>query len=175
MCHRSRLSTGTLTEWHDRLGLPSPSIIQRLFFDHLTHRGTLGTHTCPSGCPSCKEAHLSQLSYPVRLDQITWVLEVVHSDMCELPLGHDGHRVMWVMVDQFRRFVWTFPLKQKSDVGMCVQHWIARAQRQLQAQLNVFSSDFGGEFSIGSIQQYFTDVGIHWQSSVPAHPAQNGD
>ena len=153
MCHASLLSTGTLAEWHNRLGHPSSSVIQHLFSHHLTHGGALGEHSRTPGCPSCKSAHLAQLPYPVRLDQITRVLEVVHSDLCEFPIGYEGNRYMLVMVDQFSRFVWTFPLKQKSDVGECVHHWIARAQRQLQAQLNVFSSDSGGEFTVGSLQQ----------------------
>ena len=120
MCHSSLLSTGTLTEWHDHLGHPSPYVIQRLFSHHLTHGGTLGKHNRPPGYPSCKEAHLVHLPYHVRLDQITRVQEVVHSNLCEFPIGYNGSRYMLVMVDQFSWFVWTFLLKKTNDVGECV-------------------------------------------------------
>ena len=51
---------------------------------------------------------------------------------------------------------------------------MTRVERQLQAHVNVFSSDSGGEFSVGTLQQWFVQQGIHWQSSVSTHPAQNG-
>ena len=87
----------------------------------------------------------------MHLDKINKVLKVVHFDRCEFPLGYDGSRYLLAMADQFNMFVWTSPLKQKSDVGECVQHWITRAQLQVQAQLYVFNSGSSNEFTIGSL------------------------
>ena len=54
LCHASILNTGTLSEWHDRLGHPSHGVIHRLLGGHLAHGGRLGSHSSPPGCPSCK-------------------------------------------------------------------------------------------------------------------------
>ena len=160
--------------WHQRLGHPARDVVQQLVNGHLAHGLNLGNSKAADSCPTCKEGHLTQLPYPVRFDQVQTVLELVHSDLCELPAAYDGSRYLLTLTDQYSRFVWTFALQQKSQVSTIIQRWLPYAERKLRQQLLTFQSDNGGEFLASDLQSHFEQHGIYFRSSVPAHPAQNG-
>ena len=81
---------------------------------------------------------------------------------------------MLVLVDHFTRFLWTFSLSQKGQAAAVIQEWLPYAERSMEAQLKVFRSDKGGEFTARELQQFFKSLGIRFETSVPGYPQQNG-
>ena len=68
----------------------------------------------------------------MKLDQVHRLLVLVNSDLCKLLDGYDGSRYLLTLTDQFSRYIWTFFLKQKSQVSTVIQRWLPYAERKLQ-------------------------------------------
>ena len=97
--------------WHHRLGHPARETITFSAKHHLAHGINLGHSSSSPSCPTCKERHLTQLSYPVCFDQVQSLLELVYSDLCELSVPYDGSRYLLTLIDQYSHYVWTFSLQ----------------------------------------------------------------
>lgn len=100
--------------WHSRLGHPSNKVMKSLSpFLKIRGGGTNNKDFCPV-CPLGK-AH--QLPYKKRTSTTSQPLELVHIDLWgPSPVISVHNYVYYVsVVDDFIRFTWLFPLKNKSD------------------------------------------------------------
>ena len=74
-----------------------------------------------------------------------------------------------IFVDDFSKYTWLFPLKNKSDVFNVFTEFYKKTERQFCQKLCAFQSDWGGEFK--SLNKFH---GIHHRVSCPYTPEQNG-
>ena len=106
------LATG-VDLWHARLGHPNHATLRHILRsfsftcnkneDHSCHACRLGKHARLPFRPSSFVA-----SYP---------FELVHSDVWTSPVASNtGFLYYLVILDDFSHYVWTFPLRRKSDV-----------------------------------------------------------
>jgi hypothetical protein len=107
------VSTATCTTWHRRLGYPEPDIMTKLsntldsscnrgHFEGLYHAFQLGRHS-----------HLPFTTSSSRAEQ---AFDLVHCDLWTSPvLSLSGYKYYLVILDDFSHFLWTFPLRLKSD------------------------------------------------------------
>ena len=77
-----------------------------------------------------------------------------------------------IFVDDFSKYTWLFPLKNKSDVFNTFTEFHKKAERQFSQKIGAFQSDWGGEFQ--SLNMYLKTSGIHHRVSCPYTPEQNG-
>ncbi|KAM1365588.1 hypothetical protein PS1_044272 [Malus domestica] len=102
--------------WHRRLGHPSSSILRSVISNH-----TLALHgksTVDFFCSDCALAKNHKLPFGVASSKTTQSLQLLHCDMWGLAsvISNSGFKYYLLLVDDFSKYSWFFPLKSKSDV-----------------------------------------------------------
>jgi hypothetical protein len=106
-------ATASSANWHRRLG-------------HLRHdvMSKLSSSTSVSGCRGSFEhlCHACQLGFHVRLpfptssSRATCIFYLIHYDVWTSPvISISGYKYYLLILDDFSHYLWTFPLRQKSD------------------------------------------------------------
>jgi hypothetical protein len=115
------------TMWHHRLGHPGPdalsslsqsSFIQCTNMKHdFCHACQLGKHT---RFPFCSSSHRAEHPFDlIHLD--LWTSHVV---------SVSGSKYYLVILDDYTQYLWTFPLKLKSDTFITLSHFFAYVSTQ---------------------------------------------
>ena len=81
----------------------------------------------------------------LRIDQI-WALDLVQLD--NLAEANDGHKYILVVIDTFSRYVWAFPLKDKTAAG------VVKALETIDTHPEKIHCDAGKEFVNKTMQRY---------------------
>nr|KYP70709.1 Retrovirus-related Pol polyprotein from transposon TNT 1-94 [Cajanus cajan] len=95
--------------WHDRLGHPGAPILNSLRKNKLIKCNQIKDsriwHSCPLG---------KHVKFPFYASNSPF--DIIHSDLWTSPvLSSSGHRYYVLFVDDYSKFLWTFPLSQKSQ------------------------------------------------------------
>lgn len=77
-----------------------------------------------------------------------------------------------MFLDDFSRFAWIYPLKNKSDVVIAFNHFVALVKNQFKRTITALQSDNGGEFV--PIHRLCDQLGIKIRFSCPHTSQQNG-
>ena len=77
-------------------------------------------------------------------------------------------------IDDFSRYCWVYFLKHKFEVFDLFKVFRAFVENQYGRKLNILRSENGGKYVKSDFIQYYKDVGIHMQHSIPYTPQQNG-
>ena len=90
-------------------------------------------------------------------------LQLVHSDVCgPMRTPSLGNNLYFVaFIDNYSRFAWVYPLKTKSDVFMCFQHFVAMAENDSSCKVQTLHSNRGGEYISGEFKEYLAEKGIN--------------
>ena len=117
--------------------------------------------------------NLTNNPFKISLHKSTRPLELVHSDVWgPAPLtSHFGFQYYVIFVDDFSKYTWLFPLKNKSDVFNIFTEFHKKAKRQFSQKLCAFQSDWGSENK--SLNKCLKFHGIHHRVSCPYTPEQN--
>jgi transposase InsO family protein len=78
------------------------------------------------------------------------------------------------LIDVLTHYVWTFPLRCKSDVLACLPSFHAYVRTQFQLPLISFQSDNGNEFDNHALRNHLLAHGVAFHLSCPYTSAQNG-
>lgn len=154
----------TIELWHQRLGhLGRRSLHQSLPSLDFTNDGK---HS--SMCEAC------QLGKHVRLpfsssNLVSYVpFQLVHADVWTSPIvTFSGFKYYLVLIDDYTHYVWTFPLRAKSDVLQCILHFHAYVSTQFQLPLITLQSDNGREFHNHALRTHLSNHGIAFRLSCP--------
>ncbi|CAI5799444.1 DDE-type integrase transposase recombinase [Podarcis lilfordi] len=79
-----------------------------------------------------------------------------------------------ILVDNYSRFGWVYPLKQKSDVAQTLKFWVRRVERQLGQKVCSIQTDRGGEFMASSLRNWLRSQGIKHRLTNVTTPQENG-
>ncbi|MFS7934571.1 putative RNA-directed DNA polymerase [Helianthus anomalus] len=159
------------TTWHQRLGHPHLQLLQSMLSKNclpVSNNSVLPfCNSCPVGKSS--KLHLSSSNY-----KSTNVLDLVFCDVWgPAPVASFyGHRYFLLCVDHHTRYMWIFPIKQKSDVFAIFKQFHTMAERQFRTQLKSVQTDWGGEFR--NLSSFFANLGILHRLSCPHTSEQNG-
>lgn len=99
--------------WHERLGHPRVSILHSLrknkFIECNQIRDSRICHSCSLG------KHI-KLPFVLSHSHTLMPFDIVHIDLWTSPvLSSSGHRYYILLLDDYSKFLWTFPLSNKSD------------------------------------------------------------
>lgn len=101
-------------------------------------------------------------------------LDLIHADIWGpapvLSLSNFKYYVLFL--DDFSRFTWLFPLKQKSDIIQTFIQLKAMVENQFERKIKCFQTNMGGEFL--SLTNDLLQQGIKTQYSSPHTSPQNG-
>lgn len=84
----------------------------------------------------------------------------------------DGYKYYLIIVDEFTRYSWIYPLKAKSDVATVLSQFITFIDRQFTNKVKVIQCDNGGEFTV--MRDRCVQLGILMRHSCPYTHQQNG-
>jgi transposase InsO family protein len=85
-----------------------------------------------------------------------------------------GFKYYLVLIDDLTHYVWTFPLRNKSDVFQCLLAFHAYVQTQFQLPILAFQTDNGKEFDNLAFRRHLEQHGISFRLSCPYTSSQNG-
>lgn len=159
-------------EWHNKLGHPSLPL-----FTHLVQQYALPVSKPYSvNCISCNVSKSHKLAFPLSINKTTAPFELLHMDVwgpAPVPSVR-GFKYYLVILDDYSRYIWLFPLHYKSDVKSTLDHFTSYVHTQFNVVIKTFRSDNGGEFINQYLAHLFLHLGIIHQTSCPNTPEQNG-
>jgi hypothetical protein len=129
------------------------------------------SHSCQA-CQFCKHVRLPFTAS----NSVSYVpFQIIHADVWTSPVSScSGFKYYLVLIDDLTHYVWTFPLRCKSDVYACLVSFHAYVSTQFQLPLIFFQTDNGKEFDNHAFCTYLTKHGIALRLSCPYTSSQNG-
>jgi len=91
-----------------------------------------------------------------------------------LQLSVSGFKYYLVILDDRSHYLWTFPLRLKSDTYTTLTHFFAHVQTQFGVTVKAVQCDNGKEFDNSSARTFFLTHGVHLRMSCPYTSTQNG-
>jgi transposase InsO family protein len=165
--------TAPVHVWHSRLGHPSESIIHKLFQESLLP--VSGSVKFNKLCESCQVSKSRKLPFSDSLRRSTHPLELIHSDVWTSPVvSIGGCKFYVVFIDDYSRFAWLFPLKQKSDVLTCFIKFKCLVENLFSYKIKQLQTDNGGEYVSKNFKQFTDSHGILHRLTCPYTSEQNG-
>lgn len=161
--------------WHHRLGhLPHASI--KMLVDKSMVTGMVDVKDV-GFCEACVQGKLH--ASPVPAGQGTRAkrpLELIHSDVMGpmATISREGYRYVVTFIDDFTRFAWMYPLKEKGDVFERFKAFKLLVEKQYDATIKILRSDNGGEYLSDEFKRFLQSSGMLHQLTVPYSPHQNG-
>lgn len=157
--------------WHGRLGHPQSRVL-----NYLQHHQFISVNKKISGlCKSCALSKSSKLPFFSSNNRANAPLVKIHCDLWgpATILSNQGFRYYVILVDDFSRFSWIYPLKNKSDFYTVFIKFQAMVEKQFHREIEIFHSDQGGEFSKQEFLNHLAQKGIIHHLSCPGTPEQN--
>jgi hypothetical protein len=121
-------ATTSTTTWHRRLGHPG-----RDAFLQLTRSATIPCTRSPEEhlCHACQLGRHVRLPFSSSSLHATHVFYLVHCDLWTSPItSMSGYKYYLVVLDDFSHYVWTFPLRAKSETFPTLRHFFAWVSTQ---------------------------------------------
>jgi transposase InsO family protein len=162
-------STPTVELWHQRLGHPGRRALQQ------TLNNLEFTSTKSSTCEACQLGKHVHLPFSAS-SSISYVpFQIVHADVWTSPVSSfSGYKYYLVLIDDLTHYVWTFPLRAKSDVFPCLVAFHAYVLTQFRLPILAFQSDNGKEFDNFAFRRHLEHHGTVLRLSCPYNSSQNG-
>ena len=134
------------------------------------------TTKAPTGaCEGCKKGKSKRLPFPTLKSRATKPLDLVHSNLDEMPvLSIGGYKYTVTYLDDYSLFGVMFYLKHKNEEFTAFKTYKAWAERQLGTTLKSRWFDWGGEFLSNEQKSYMAENRIEYQMSMPDSLQQNG-
>lgn len=99
----------------------------------------------------------------------------MHADVWTSPVSSlSGFKYYLVLIDDLTHYVWTFPLRNKSDVFPCLLAFHAYVHTQFQLSILAFQTDNGKEFDNIAFHHHLEHNGVSFRLSCPYTSSQNG-
>ena len=127
-------------------------------------------------CESCIVGKHQRDSFPSSSYRAKECLELVHTDLC----GSMQNQLFGIsfyfltFMDDCRRKVWVYFLKQKSETFTRFKEFKAEAEKQSGRFVKVLRSDGGGEYDSREFVEFCKHHGIKNQTTTRYTPQQNG-
>lgn len=162
-------STSSNVLWHRHLG--------HLGHDALTRLAavvpmTKGAHAV---CHACQPGCHTRLPFTTSFTRAKANFELIHCDLWTSPVvSMSGYKYYLDILDDCSHFVWTFPLRIKSDTFTTLSQFFAYVKTQFATNIRSVKCDNGREFDNSAARTFFLTNGVHLQMSCPHTSPQNG-
>ncbi|PWA93616.1 hypothetical protein CTI12_AA069020 [Artemisia annua] len=172
--HPSTHSAFTITSnqhlWHSRLGHSSPTVLKQI-------TSLSDSFSCNSNfhCTICPLAKHHSLPFNESLSYANSLFELIHIDVWG-PYRHttiNKCKYFLTIVDDHSRATWTYLMPSKQHAISNIKAFYFYIQNHFQITIKTVRSDNGTEFLNSSLSEFFSQHGIHHQTSCPYTPQQN--
>ena len=127
-------------------------------------------------CDACQLGKQIKSSFKAMKDIMTSrPLELIHMDFFSLTKTKSlsGNRFVFVLVDDFSRYIWIFFLETKDEVFFTISCFQKKSLKKKDFSILCIRSDRGGEFINHSFITYCEENEIKHELSCPRTPQQN--
>lgn len=169
------VTSGTLKEWHERLGHINTRSLKQLFSKELVGRVEL-TDCEEFFCESCVYAKQHKLKFPPIERHVTKPGELVYSDVCG-PMSVDsigGSRYFVLFKDDSTSYCEVMFIKHKSDVYERFRDFIKKCSNKFGHEIKRVRVDNGTEFINHKMKELLSVNGIVLETTGIYTPEQNG-
>jgi hypothetical protein len=165
------LTAVTPTTWHRHLGHPGPDALSSLSqssFIQCTNKKHDFCHACQLGkhtrLPFCSSSHHAEHPF-----------DLIHLDLLtSLVVSVSGSKYYLVILDDFTHYLWTFPLKLKSDTLTTLSNFFVYVSTQLSRTVKAIQCDNGCEFDNSFTCIFLLPHDTQLRMSCPYTSPQNG-
>jgi transposase InsO family protein len=99
----------------------------------------------------------------------------MHLDLWASPVvSVSGSKYYLIILDDFTRYLWNFPLKLKSDTFTTLSNFFAYMSNQFSRKIKAIQCDNGREFDNSSTRIFLPSNGTQLRMSCPYTSPQNG-
>ena len=166
-------SNGSL--WHGRFCHASFSTLLHMKRYNIVDGLSLDSQAILAPCEACALGKPCRRSFNHDGPRAHSILELTHMDICgPLPQSFGGSIYFLLIVDDYSRYCFIFPLKKKSDVFPTFCKWKAMVELQKETPIKRIRSDNGGEFKNHIFNSFCSNAGIIREFTVPHTPQHNG-
>jgi hypothetical protein len=156
-CHFGHLGHETLSK------LISSGVISSNKDDinHIWHACQLGRHVrLPFGSSSSRALHN---------------FDLIHCDIWTSPIvSVSGYKYYLVILDDCSHYIWTFPLRLKSETFSTLSNFFAHTRTQFGTTIKSVQCDNDREFDNSQARMFFLSHGVALRMSCPYTSQQNG-
>jgi hypothetical protein len=163
--------------WHNRLGHISKGRIERLIKDNIL---TLLDFSNSDYCIDCIKGKYAKQVKKGEAKRSAGVLEIIHMDICDpFPVKSvDGFDSFITFTDDFSRYVYIYPIKERSEVLDKFKLFKAEVENQHNIKIKIVRSDHGGEYygrhtPYGQVPRPF--VRFLQENGIVVHYSMSGD
>ncbi|KAJ9560132.1 hypothetical protein OSB04_005292 [Centaurea solstitialis] len=162
--------------WHARLGHINFRVIESMVQKGLVQGVPCIKHPAQV-CEGCLVAKQTRKPIPKEAQwRASRPLELVHADICGpiSPQTIGGNRYFLLIVDDYCRYMWVYPIKTKDEAFPMFKRFKAKVEKEGLYKVKTLRTDRGGEFTSQKFSDFCNDEGIHRQLTAPYTPQQNG-
>ncbi|XP_024009402.1 uncharacterized protein LOC112084488 [Eutrema salsugineum] len=126
--------------------------------------------------PDLKRKHARKVFPQATSYRASKALELVHGDLCG-PITQTTlarNRYIFVLIDDFTRYMWTILLKEKGDAFSKFKRFKSLVETEAGENIQTFRMDRGGEFTSSEFNSFCDASGIKRHLTAPYTPQQNG-
>ncbi|XP_073355034.1 uncharacterized protein [Aegilops tauschii subsp. strangulata] len=157
--------------WHSRLGHPGKEVLRRALgqFEFSCAPST------PHSCSACRLGKNTRLPFAAFTSTSYFPFQLLHLDVWTSPVvSISGFEYYPVIIDSCTHYVWTFPLRNKSDVICMLTAFYAYVHTQFERPILALQTDNGREFDNLAVRSLLSRHGTVLRLSCPYTSQQNG-
>ena len=156
--------------WHNRLGHPGVAVLKSLSCNKFIDCNK----ACKSYCSSCSLGKLSKLPFYDSVSHTILPFDIIYNDLWTSPIiSSSGHCYFVLFLDDYSKFLWTFPISKKSQVKHLFKSFFSLIHTQFERYIKTFQCDNGTEYINGTFKEFFDRHGMLFRLSFPHSSPQN--
>jgi len=149
--------------WHRRLGHPGHEALSKL-----ASSISCQIEDCSDLCHACQLGRHVRLPFHASVSRASSKFDLIHCDLWTSPVvSISGYKYYLVILDDCTHYLWTFPLRLKSDTYSTLANFLAYVSNQFGTSVKAIQCDNGKEFDNPSARTFFLTKGIHLRMSCP--------
>ncbi|KAD4586165.1 hypothetical protein E3N88_23766 [Mikania micrantha] len=162
--------------WHVRLGHVNIQLLESMARRGCVKGLPVLTHP-RQVCEGCLLAKQTRGSFS---KEAQWrakePLELLHADLCGpiTPLSKGGNRYIFLIVDDFSRYMWVYLLKAKDEALSKFKIFKTEVEKETGFAIKMLRTDQGCEFNSDAFKLFYQETGIRRQRTTPYIPQHNG-
>ncbi|KAD4584327.1 hypothetical protein E3N88_21928 [Mikania micrantha] len=162
--------------WHSRLGHLNFEAMKTMTTQTMVH-GVPKITYLSNPCEICLAGKQARGPFPKHTSfRAIKPLKLIHGDLCGpiSPITPAGKKYLFLLVDDFSRFMWGFLLSTKDEAFGAFKVFHDRIEREYGHKIGTLRTDRGGEFMSREFLAYCDTKGITRHFTAPYTPQQNG-
>ena len=176
--YETREFMSELSLWHHRFGHLGEDALIKIAKQGVVRDlpSTLKGVSMKNKCAGCAEGKQHKESFSKLRPRAENPLDLVHADTMGpiKPLSIGGNRYILVLVDDYTRMVWVFPVDNKAVIAGVVIDWIDKIMVSKERRVKMLRTDNGGEFTSNVFENQLKDRLIVHDLTLPYTPQHNG-